>query len=227
MGKANIGELIKTATKNISYNREITEQEASLANELALSIREKGRNWVPVYVRELGRHNYQLIGSPVILEATKRADQKVAYCIQVDEDEGVANQIEKAQILQASDGNGSSVDLTPIQRKLESIKQTLERQQDRAERIFQQVVPDTELLVNLEPQRTLEAKLGNVNGIGEKRLNSVVEDIINHRPFYDEFELKSGVKLLQPKKTKAKNPLYQQLWKNITNAYRINYETRV
>ncbi|PSP16637.1 MAG: hypothetical protein BRC58_08490 [Cyanobacteria bacterium QS_8_64_29] len=117
--------------------------------------------------------------------------------------------------------------MTPIQRKLESIEQTLERQQDRAERIFQQVVPDTELLVNLEPQRTLEAKLGNVNGIGEKRLNSVVEDIINHRPFYDEFELKSGVKLLQPKKTKAKNPLYQQLWKNITNAYRINYETRV
>lgn len=221
MGKANIGDLIKTATKNIYYERELSEEERSLATQLAPYIHQNQRNWTPVFVQEIGRHNYQLIGSPVILEANKLAGLEITYCIQVDEDENVKTQIEKSQISPVA--NSGKNDLMPLMNRLEELEKQLKQQNEKVEQIFQQVVPDDQLAINQESKELLQAKLSLVPGIGEKTLPKLIKEILNERPFYGAAEMKAKVSFLKPTKSKAKRPRYQQLWEDITRLYQIDY----
>lgn len=144
MGTDNIGQLIRTATKNIYYERELTDEERSLANQLAPYIHQSERNWLPVYVREIGRHQYKLVGSPVVLEANKLAEQKVTYCIQVGTDEGIEVQIERGQYLPESNGrsNGDNhANLLPLMKRMEALEKQLASQNEKIEEILKQVVP--------------------------------------------------------------------------------------
>lgn len=224
MGKANIGDLIKTATKNIRCDRELSKEERSFADNLAPFIAQNQRNWIPVFVRELGRHDYQLIGSPVILEANKLAGLEVTYCIQVDEDEEVKRQIEEGLVSPNTVAvNGGNNNLMPLMKRLEELEKQFKEQSEKVEQIFEQVVPDDRLAINQESKEILQAKLSPVPGIGEKTLPKMVKEIINQRPFYGEAELKARVSFLKPTNSKAKRPRYEQLWEGIISLYKIEY----
>lgn len=197
MGKANIGQLIRTALNNIHSQGELTETERSIANQIAPLIEQSQRNWIPIYVREISTQNYQLIGSAVVLEANKLAKQDIIYCIQVDDREETKNQIIKVQeILQ--DSQSASKSISKIQ------QHTLDRK----------------LFVNQESQQSLKTKLAKVSGIGDKTASKMVEDILKKRPFSCEQEFRSSVTGFHAKaKSKAKVPKHEQLWQSLNSVY--------
>ncbi|MFB6277350.1 MAG: hypothetical protein ABEI32_14525 [Halothece sp.] len=226
MASVNIGELIKTATKNIHYDRQLTEEELSLAQELAPHIRETGGNWIPVYVKEIEIHNFQLIGSPIILEANKIAEQKFTYCIPIGENKEVETQIQKGQssFNQNNTNTGTNRDnLVPLMKRIEELEKQFSEQNEKVNKIFKHVVPDDELLIDEGSKEHLENKLSRVPGIGEKTLPKLVDDILKKRPFHRYDEIRRKLNLFQPPKSKSKAPVPRsdQLWQAITSLYEI------
>ena len=227
-----IGRLITTATKNVSSDRDLSDEERAIAQNIAPLIRQSQRNWLPIYVREISTHDYQLIDGLAILEATKLAEQKVIYCIQVDSSPESEEQIIKGQQIltqtnQTGGGNlpTASYDSMPLMKQMEAIVKVLNSQVEKTDQIHAHVVPDKTLSVNIEDERSLKAKLFLVPGIGEATLPKVVGDIIKNRPFYSEYEFKAGVTGFKPPKTKskAKRPKHEQLWKDLTEEYVLDW----
>lgn len=226
------GRLITTATKNVRGDRELTSQERSIAQSMAPLIRQSKRNWLPIYVREISTHDYQLIDGFAILEATRLAEQKVVYCIQIDSSPETEEQIIKGQELftqtnQTGGGNlpAASVDLMPLIKQIETMSKALNSQTEKIESIHAHVVPDKTLFVNIEDERSLTAKLTLVPGIGEATLPKIVNDILKNRPFYSDYEFKAGVTGFKPPKTKskAKRPKHEQLWKDLIEEYVLDW----
>ena len=87
------GKLITTALRNVHPSRDLTSEEEAIAALIAPSIAASRRNWIPVFVEEVETHNYTVVGSPVILQASRLAGLKLVHCIQVDEDPQVREQI--------------------------------------------------------------------------------------------------------------------------------------
>lgn len=232
MATSDIGRLITTATKNIHYEREVTAQERSVASSIAPLIRQSKRNWIPIYVREISTHKYQLIGNPIVLEATKLAEQKVIYCIQLDDASETARYILKSQeiLLNPGDGNVSTtaVDILPLLKKVEELEQKYNEQEERIKQIFARIVPNQTLAVNQEDKRSLTAKLSLVTGMGEKTLPQVVQVILANRPFYSEHEFKASVTAFKPPKSKsrAKIPKNEKLWQALTSQYVLDFSIK-
>jgi hypothetical protein len=224
------GRLITTATKNVRGHRELTSQERAIAQTMAPLIRQSRRNWLPIYVREISTHDYQLIDGLAILEATRLAEQKVIYCIQIDSSPETEEQIIKGQQLltqTSQTGGGSlpaaSVDLMPLLKQIETMSQALNNLGEKTEKIHAHLVPDKTLSINIEDERSLKTKLILVPGIGEATLPKVVGDILKNRPFYSEYEFKAGVEAFKPKKSKAKRPKHEQLWKDLKEEYVLDW----
>lgn len=232
MAKSDIGRLITTATKNIYYARVLTAQEHSVASSIAPLIRQSKRNWIPVYVREISTHKYQLIGNPIVLEATKLANMKVIYCIQVDDASETENHILSSQEILVNSGDGNApaiaIDIIPLLKKVEELGQKYNEQGERIKQIFDRIVPNQTLAVNQEDKRSLTAKLSLVTGIGGKTLPQVVQDILANRPFYSEYEFKAGVTVFKPYKSKsrAKIPKNEQLWQALKSQYVLDFSIK-
>ena len=59
-------------------------------------------------VKEIATHNYLLIGSPIMLEAVKMAEQDIVYCIQIGDDAETENQVVRARELIEDFAEGSA-----------------------------------------------------------------------------------------------------------------------
>ena len=230
MGKDSIGDYILAATKNVRYETEPTDRERDVAAALAPLVRQVERNWIPILVREMATHDYLLIGSPIMLEAVRMAEQDIVYCIQIGDDAETESQIVKARELieaftEGSAGTGATVDIMPLLKKVEESEQRLDKMEKAIAQIFAHVVPDETLQVNLEDKRSLEVKLSLVPGIGESTLPKVVGEILKNRPFYSELELKAGVSIFKPPKTrsKAKLPQHERLWRDLKSLYVLDF----
>ncbi len=188
------GELIVTALKNIHPDPPITEQEAQSASQLAPALREIGRNWIPILVLERQLNDYLLVEGRVIYEACRQAEFKRAHCIQVDR--AAVGLTEHLQSLEpAADGSSQTVDILPLQKRVETIEQTLSRLEVSITQTIQYLLPaQEELAINVEDQQSLLAKLPWVSGLGEKYASEVVEDIMKYRPFASELELRREVR---------------------------------
>ena len=231
MGKSSIGSYIRTAVKNVRYEAEPTDRERDIAAALAPLVRQVERNWIPILVREIATHDYLLIGSPIMLEAVRMSGQDIAYCIQVGDDAETESQIVRARELIESFAEGSAgatVDVMPLLKKLEESERRLDKMEKAIAQIFAHVVPDETLLVNIEDERSLRAKLSQVPGIGEAKLPKVVGEILRNRPFYSEVELKGGVSIFKPPKTrsKAKLPQYERLWRDFKSLYGLDFSAK-
>lgn len=232
MATSDIGRLITTATKNIYYEWELTAQERSVASSIAPLIRQSKRNWIPIYVREISTHKYQLIGNPIVLEATKLAEQKVIHCIQLDDASETENHILKSQeiLLNRDDGKTptTTVDMMLLLKKVEELEHKYNEQRERIKQIFDRIVPNQTLAVNQEDKRTLTAKLSLITGMGEKTLTQVVKDILANKPFYSEHEFKASVTAFKPSKSKsrAKIPKNEQLWQALTSQYVLDFSIK-
>lgn len=228
MGKDSIGDYILAATKNVRYEADLTDREREVAGALAPLVRQVERNWIPILVREIATHDYLLIGSPIMLEAVKMAELDIVYCIQVGDDAETESQVVRAGELMSPGGGGgagATVDIMPLLKKVEESERRLDKMEKAIAQIFAHVVPDETLLVNLEDERSLQAKLSQVPGIGEATLPKVVGEILKNRPFYSEIELKGGVSVFKPPKTrsKAKLPQHERLWRDLKSLYVLDF----
>jgi hypothetical protein len=78
------GRMIHTCIRNIKYDSTLTTPaEMEQAKAIAKLIKGEGTNWVPAHVKQILPRKYQLIGSPVILEAVKLAGLDLIRCFQV------------------------------------------------------------------------------------------------------------------------------------------------
>jgi ParB-like chromosome segregation protein Spo0J len=125
MSKDDIGSMIRTATKNISGGQQLSQSEQAIVSNLAISMRESQRNWQPIFVRETGLYQFQLIGSSLILEAAKLAGLEVVYCIQVDESENTSQDIINIQNTIQGTGGESVMDLSPLLRRIDQLDDTI------------------------------------------------------------------------------------------------------
>lgn len=232
MGKANIGHLIRTAPHNVHYKGDLTEQELEIARQLAPSIRQNQRNWIPIYVREISTRNYELVGSPIVLEATKIAEQDVVYGVQIDDLEDTQKQISTGENLLNSSSVTTDrspspvVDIIPLIKRVEQLEKQNDRLLEMVEKIHDRFVPDKSLFVNTEEEKSLKEKLSTVSGIGKKKLLIIVADIIKNRPFYSEQEFKNGVTgfhFKSKKKSNNKKP-HPKLWENLIEEYDLKFD---
>ncbi|MCC5897255.1 MAG: hypothetical protein JJU32_04970 [Phormidium sp. BM_Day4_Bin.17] len=156
------GKLIQTAIKNIHVSKSLNPQEKAIAESLAKSISQTRRNWIPIYVKELETHSYDLIENQIILEASRLAGLKIVHCIQIDENPETKKQIKVFQdslfLLSAENGKNHIC--------------KSEVSEDRKEKIF----------INREPEESLRRELRSIKGIGPKTINKILEN----RPFDSE-----------------------------------------
>lgn len=228
-----IGRLITTATKNVRGDRELTPQERAIAQSMAPLIRQSRRNWLPIYVREISTHDYQLIDGFAILEATRLAEEKIIYCIQIDSSPETEEQIIKGQQLltqtsQTGGGNlpTASFDSMPLMKQMEAVVKALNSLGEKTEKIHAHVVPDKTLSINIEDERSLATKLSLVWGIGEGKLPKIVGDILKNRPFYSEYEFKAGVEAFKPPKKPPQagsTPNSERIWKDLKEKYVLDW----
>jgi len=233
MVKKDIGRLIEALPENVNCHRELTSQERAIAQSMAPLIRQSRRNWLPIYVREISTHDYQLIDGLAILEATRLAELEVIYCIQIDSSPETEEQIIKGQQLltQTSQTDGgnlptATVDLMPLLKQIETMSKALNNLGEKTDKIHAHVVPDKTLSVNIEDERSLATKLSLVWGIGEGKLPKIVGDILKNRPFYSEYEFKAGVEAFKPPKKPPKagsTPNSERIWKDLKEKYVLDW----
>ncbi|NEP16668.1 MAG: hypothetical protein F6J97_07145 [Leptolyngbya sp. SIO4C1] len=215
------GQLIFTAPKNISYNHKLTPQEQTAAESLANLIYENQRNWIPVYVVEEDLQEYRLVGNPLVLEATKLAQQDVVYCILLDESDSAVKQIEDGQSLIAKSEisfslNKSNLDnsfpnLTPLVKNLEELNSNMNENLDLIQELLHEILPERSIKVNLESKANLLKILQEVSGIGEKTVLSIVSDILENRPFDSEPKIIAKVEKFHLKRDLSPSKLFQNL----------------
>lgn len=179
MSVTDIGKFIRTSIKNVHSEKKLTKQESTIASEISKFISKSQRNWLPVYVYQSDTYTYQVIGSPLLLEATKLAGLDKIYCIQIDNSEATKEQIlEYQKILQPftleeslAVSHNSNTNVIDSNRNYELQKQCL--------------------YINQEDENSLKDKLIKIKFIGEKTVNKI---IIN-RPFHSEsdFEKKANI----------------------------------
>ena len=94
------GAIIQAGITQIQQGYTLSKKEAKLAKELAKTIKASRKesvsavggpgkvtecyNWIPVYVRENGIRNYEIVGSAAIFEACKIAGLRIMNCLQLD-----------------------------------------------------------------------------------------------------------------------------------------------
>ena len=230
MSKDDIGSMIRTATKNISGGQPLSQSEQAIVSNLAISMRESQRNWQPIFVRETGLYQFQLIGSSLILEAAKLAGLEVVYCIQVDESENTSQDIISIQNTIQGTGGESGTDLSPLLRRIDQLEFTINEHSTSLKGVFKylhRLMPDETLAINKESEQLLRAKLeGRISQIGEKTIDPFIKNIISNRPFHDDDDLRYRVKLLKPKKSKSSSPVHEKVLKSLIEQFDIDYSVQ-
>lgn len=125
MTDSDIGKRFSTAIKNIKSDRSLTPEERLKAEKISQLIdpTDNKCNWFPIFVREIGNRSYQLIGSSLMLEATKMAGAKIIYCIQIDNEPETEQQILKIEDILSKDIILiNSEDEKSLKTKLEEVK---------------------------------------------------------------------------------------------------------
>jgi hypothetical protein len=229
MGKDNIGSLIRTATKNIHEEQPLTDAERAIVSNLAIPMKEARRNWYPIFVRETGELQFQLIGSSLILEAAKLAGLEVVYCIQIDESAETEKEIIDTQKLIQCTGSSSTtaVDLSPLLRRIDTMESTVNHHSTALNDVFKylsRLMPEEKLAINKDDEKLLRAKLeGRISQVGQGKIDKFIGDIIKNRPFHSDEELRYGVNILKPKKSKSASPVYERTWKSLVEQFDIDY----
>lgn len=230
MSQDNIGSMIQTATKNISGGQPLSQSEQAIVSNLAISMRESQRNWQPIFVRETGLYQFQLIGSSLILEAAKLAGLEVVYCIQVDESENTFQDIINSQNTIQGTGGKLGTDLSPLLRRIDQLETTINEHSTSLKDVFKyldRLMPDEILAINKDTEKLLRAKLeGRISQIGKTKIEQFIEDIISNRPFHDDEDLRYRVKLLKPKKSKSSSPIHEKIWKSLIEQFDIDYSVQ-
>ena len=168
MSKDDIGSMIRTATKNISGGQPLSQSEQAIVSNLAISMRESQRNWQPIFVRETGLYQFQLIGSSLILEAAKLAGLEVVYCIQVDESENTSQDIMNFQNTIQGTGGESGTDLSPLLRRIDQLEFTINEHSTSLKGVFKylhRLMPDETLAIN----KSLSSLADVISALKEKR----------------------------------------------------------
>lgn len=227
MAKDTIGRLMTTAPENIRYERALTDEERASAKILAPFFRETRRNWMPVFVRELKPYHFQLIGSPIIVEAVKMAELEEIIILEIDEDPLVEKQIVKYEELLSNKGGSPlpSVDIMPLLRMIENLGKEVNHQTGMLEQIAAHIVtavPDNTLFINNE-ESYLRDKLGQVPGMSPKTktLEEVIKDIVKSQPFDSETDLKELVNKFTTKTGKESAP-----FKNLKKTYTLDFSVK-
>ncbi len=84
MGLSDVGNLLCLPFEEIEPG-EPTEAHDFLVEEAARMLSQVQRNWVPLVVKEIGRHQYQVIGNTFIYAAIAEAGLDEAWCILADD----------------------------------------------------------------------------------------------------------------------------------------------
>jgi DNA uptake protein ComE-like DNA-binding protein len=170
---SDIGKLISTATKNIHSNQSLTENEHRLASKIAHLISKTGRNWLPIYVYQHDIHDYEVVGSSLVLEAVKLANLREIYCIQIDDSEATKEQIlEYQKIIDSYIKQKDLVETLQDQSLSNNDQQTNNLKQEEKDVLY----------INNESVETLRDKLIKIKSIGKQTVNK----IISYRPFQSE-----------------------------------------
>lgn len=212
MKVSNAGRVIFTTPSTISYDPSLTPQEQQIVSHLAPLIYKSGRNWLPVYVIEEDLQEYSLVGSPVVLEACKEAEQDIIHCILLDDEETTQQQIENGEkfIFQSLKDDLPSTGITVLdEQKIQSIQNTLVGQLEVFTRLSKQLMPSETLYINVLSKKELIQKLECVSGIGDKTAPQIAKDILNHRPFDSDIKLFGQVGKFHRKKDKSPSKLFK------------------
>jgi hypothetical protein len=229
MSKNNIGGLIYTATKNITGGQPLTEDERAVVSTLAISMKALQRNWQPIFVRETGLHQFQLIGNAIILEAAKLAGLEVVYCIQIDDSDQIEQEIINTQQLTTRRGDTSiaGVDLSPLLKRIDTMESAVNEHSELLGDVLnylKRLMPEETIAINKENKELLRAKLeGRISRIGSGKIKDFIDEIIKNRPFYTDDDLRYKIGIFKPKKSKSSSPVHEVAWKSFVENFNIDY----
>ena len=251
------GSIIQAGITQIQQNYELTPDDEKLAEELSLYIQTSRKesvsavggpgkitesyNWIPVYVKENGIRNYEIVGSPVVLEACKKAGLRIINCLQLDHSREASKQVEYLFEGLKSNGTtnghnggsrgsngGDSSTLKTLFNTLElklisELKDYKSNLEAKIENLISLLTPPPLPVLFVNEEISVEAlldKLKIVTGFrGEgKTAREVAQAIKNRRPFTSEHELTQAVPAFL-----KKNKEHSQKFKDLKSFYQIDY----
>jgi predicted ribosome quality control (RQC) complex YloA/Tae2 family protein len=258
MTRLSEGNITRVAISKIRQPSVLTAQEQQWAEALAPLIQnaqrtiistigtdneiEKPFNWVLVYVKELKKDDYELVGSPVVLAACKLAGLKSVYCLQLDHSEEATQQVLRSQQQQEPLTEKSGIDSEILRKRKKQLEAKIEKL-DRAVSDFdktiealkkkqgtlreelqtlnqsfadfiQYVLPPESININTDSEAQLVACLQMVKGI-DTTAGGIAQEIIQKRPFASEDELARKVKLFWATSSKKPSFRFENLKKTL------------
>ncbi len=254
------GSIIQVGVKQIQQNYQLTPQDEKLATDLALFIHESTKvsisavggpdkvtrsyNWIPVYVKENGNRNYEIVGSPVVLEACKKAGLTIVNCLQLDHSKEAEKQVEylyRGLVPNMENHNGNHgnsngntdlnlLDLKNLTRNIEvklmaDLKDLLAHYVNSLEAKIDTMIeivtppPRPKFYINNRSQDYLFEKLRSVKGFGGKTTPAVIQAIQKKDLFTSERELLQNVPQFWAKSRNAPSANFNKL----RNTYEIDY----
>jgi len=184
------GSIIQAGMTQIEQNYQLTPHDEELANILASYIKASKKvtisavgspskitepyNWIPVCVREHGNRNYQVVGSPVVLEACKKAGMNIVNCLQLDHSSEALQQVEYwFQALKEQTLNGTQ-GVAPLQ--LEHYFKNLESRISDLENKLSLKISDLETKVEvMKPSPLPPSQELSINQLSEEEKVEVIK----------------------------------------------------